>query len=150
MCSSFEALTVDIGILPVRFSPSVVMAAMHPILSALRTAPVRACLSTSFVPRARMLSSSIPAQDIYANLPQTKAEIAKLGKEDFKAMTDKEVLSLVRNSLIPSYKLEAVLGDLHRAVVIRRSLVQEVGQPAPSYCICQLSLPSLSHVGCFV
>ena len=38
-------------------------------------------------------------------------------------LTDEEVISLVKAKHIPAYKLESVLGDPERGVVVRRKLI---------------------------
>jgi len=40
------------------------------------------------------------------------------------ALTDAEILILVRNKHIPAYKLEAALGQPERGVAVRRQLIQ--------------------------
>lgn len=47
-----------------------------------------------------------------------------LSQEGPSALTDVEILLLVRNKHIPAYKLEAVLGQAERGVCVRRQLIQ--------------------------
>jgi hypothetical protein len=55
--------------------------------------------------------------------PQTKEEVAKLHQTDYAELSNDQILNLCEKGFIPSYKLEATLGDLERAVVIRRQLI---------------------------
>eukprot|EP00008_Paramoeba_atlantica_P006286 CAMPEP_0201491328 /NCGR_PEP_ID=MMETSP0151_2-20130828/29394_1 /ASSEMBLY_ACC=CAM_ASM_000257 /TAXON_ID=200890 /ORGANISM="Paramoeba atlantica, Strain 621/1 / CCAP 1560/9" /LENGTH=436 /DNA_ID=CAMNT_0047877629 /DNA_START=243 /DNA_END=1553 /DNA_ORIENTATION=+ len=57
-------------------------------------------------------------------LPTTKEEMTEMKKEDYSLLSDHQIVSLCQNGLLPSYKLEAILGDLERAVVVRRLLIE--------------------------
>lgn len=52
-------------------------------------------------------------------------ELFESNTRNVTSMTDEEVILLAQHGKIPAYALEKVLGDLERAVIVRRALICE-------------------------
>ncbi|NP_001295235.1 3-hydroxy-3-methylglutaryl-coenzyme A reductase [Bombus terrestris] len=65
-----------------------------------------------------------------SKVPRSLKECLEIYKSDLgaSALTDEEIIQLVKNKHIPAYQLEKAVGDMERGVGIRRLIIGETGK----------------------